>query len=271
MPVWECTNEQYHSDTTHDSHSSLDMFHASVEQYAALRVFKTIARPAPTEPMVFGSLFHTVVLEPERIGLEYAIERHFDRRTKQGKIDSAQFAEENSGKKIVTQQDIDQANAMTAGIIRNPVARLLLLDEDGQVEGSYKWVDAATGCKLKMRVDLLIANGGSIVDLKSTKNPSPAEWMKAVDNFGYHRQAAMYLEGAKACGMEIDQFIFLAVSKEPPHECVAYELDERAIYTGREENKRIMQDLAARRASNDWSGRWSGKVQTVSLPTWHKF
>ena len=43
---WECTNAEYHANDTHDSHSSLDLFMHSIEQYAARRMFRTARSPA---------------------------------------------------------------------------------------------------------------------------------------------------------------------------------------------------------------------------------
>src|SRR5579864_8900893 len=155
---WNCTNAEYHGDLTHDSHSSLDLFMHSIEQYAARRVFRTVPNPPPTIPMVIGSLFHTTVLEPEQLAAEYAEREKNDRRTKAGKIAAADFEERASGKTIVEPEQIELAWAMRDGIFRNNYAAELLR-APGLSEVSMQCVNQDTGLPLKIRVDRLTQTG----------------------------------------------------------------------------------------------------------------
>jgi len=260
---WECTNAEYHADVTHNSHSSLDLFMHSIEQYAARRVFFTIPAPAPTPAMLFGSLFHTTTLEPESLDTDYVVAEKHDRRTKKGKIGHADFVERSAGKTIVDAADASKAWAMRSGIGRNAVAAQLV-SGPGISEVSMRCQDQDTGLLLKIRIDRLTANG-ILVDLKSTEDVSPNAWSKTVYNFGYHRQAAMYLDCAKVYGIP-GPFIFVAVSKTPPHEAVCYQLDAGAIGMGRAENNTIMRELKTCLCTEKWQGRWSGAINSVGLP-----
>jgi exodeoxyribonuclease VIII len=260
---WECTNAEYHADVTHNSHSSLDLFMHSIEQYAARRVFFTAPNPAPTPAMLFGSLFHTAVLEPESLEKEYVLEEKHDRRTKVGKAGAADFIERSEGKIITSADDMDKAWAMRHGICRNSAAASLVFSP-GISEVSMKCLDEETELPLKIRIDRLTENG-TLVDLKSTDDVSPTAWSKTVYNFGYHRQAAMYLDCAKQYGIP-GPFIFIAVSKTPPHEAVCYQLDAQAVGLGRAENHSIMSELRCCLEHNNWMGRWSNQVNSVGLP-----
>lgn len=260
---WQCSNHDYHADLTHDSHSSLDLFMRSVEQYAARRVFNTVQPPPPTEQMEFGSLFHSICLEHDKFDEEYILQEKFDRRTKKGKIGWADFLERAYGKKIVEPEDVERAYAMRDGVDRNAYSSALIFD-NGISEVSMQCVDQETGLPLKIRIDRLSATG-EMGDLKSTNDVSPSEWSKTVYKYGYHRQAAMYLDCARQYGIE-GPFTFIAVSKEPPHEAVPYRLDENAVAMGRAENGIILRELKERWETGDWHGRWSSGVQVVGLP-----
>ena len=190
--------------------------------------------------MIFGSLFHTTVLEVESLEREYSLEEKHDKRTKKGKIGYADFAERSEGKTIVSQVDMDKAWEMRVGIGRNPTAAQLVFGP-GISEVSMQCCCQETGLPLKIRTDRL-TESGKLVDLKSTEDVSPSAWSRTVYTFGYHRQAAMYLDCAKQYDIP-GPFIFVAVSKSPPHEAVCYQLDEQALSLGRSENELILREL----------------------------
>lgn len=266
--LWDCTNGDYHGSVGEDSHSSLDLFYESIEQYAGRRVWRNCPPQEATEAMLFGTLFHSAVLEPEKFEEEYLVAEKHDRRTKVGKAGWAEFVERAEGKTIVEGKDIYKAKAMYDGVCRNPQARALIEDR-GRSEYSLRWTDEETGCKLKMRMDKLNWDG-TIVDLKTTEHVGPEAWSRTTHNFGYHRQAAMYLEGLQSCLkpgiVHKGRFVFLACSKTPNHECVAYELDFNSLMLGRSQNYSIMKELTERRRTGKWLGRHSDKINIISLP-----
>ncbi len=258
-------NETYHLDYSRDSHSSLEMFRRSIEEYAAVRVHRTMMPPEPTPAMVFGAAFHTFILEPDRFQRDYAVSPTFDRRTKNGKEAAAQWAAENAGKIPVAVEDLDLMEAMLAGLRRNRFA-VGAIDSAGVVETPVEWDCEQTGLALKCRPDKVLASG-LIVDLKTTNEIEPVEFAKTVANFGYHRQAALYLAGLSRRGIT-GPFLFVAVSKRPPHESACYVLDPPTIEKGQEQNRLTLAELAERKLNGDWAGRWSNVIETVSLPRW---
>lgn len=260
---WDCTNAEYHGSLDEDSHSSLDLFYESVEQYAAKRVFRTCPYPPPTPEMEFGTLFHTTVLEPHLLDEDYIAFEKFDKRTTAGKQGFADFCARAGKRKAVTGEDLAMARAMFEGVMRNPEARYLI-EAEGKCECSIKAVDPDTGLPLKIRTDKLNKNG-VIADLKTTQRVDPESWAKTTHNFGYHRQAALYLDVVKGLGME-GPMHFIAVSKQPPHECVVYHLGFNTLNLGRSENKGILFELAYRRRENKWDGRYSGVSNEIEVP-----
>ena len=255
----------YHIDFSRDSHSSLEIFRRAIEEYAAVRVHRTIPPPAPTPAMLFGAAFHTYVLEPEKFRQYYVIPPSFDRRTTVGKIAAAAWDTTHGDLLSITQEDMNLMAGMLAGLGRNKFAAAVIAGE-GTIETPIEWTDEQTGTPLKCRPDKVLKNG-LIVDLKTCVDIEPGDFARAVANFGYHRQAALYLEGCKTIGAE-GPFLFIAVSKRPPHETVCYTLDYAALELGNSQNLLTLAELAERRLKADWSGRWGNRIETLSLPRW---
>lgn len=263
--LWLCSADEYHASLSEDSHSSLQTFRVSVERYAAERVYRTLEREPPTPAMQLGSLLHCMVLEPESLESRYVVRPDgIDRRTKAGKEQWERFEATANGKTIVTADDINLASAMRDGIMRNPHARAAL-EADGISEASLRWQCQETGCPLKCRLDRL-HHSGLVVDVKTTDDVSPDGWSRTLHKFSYHCQAALYTEGIHQAFGESVPFLFISVSKRPPHETCCYLLRTNALECGRQQNLRTLQELAGRRARNDWTGRWSDKIHEVDIP-----
>lgn len=263
---WDCTNSEYHGSLEEDSHSSIDLFIESVEQYAARRVFRTVNNPLPTPEMLFGTLFHTTVLEPHLLDEDYITFEKHDRRTKAGKEGFADFCRRAGNRTVVEQADLDLAREMYDGVMRNPEARSII-EAPGRCEATIRLADPDTGLPLKVRMDKL-NDSGVLADLKTTWHVNPESWARTTHNFGYHRQAAMYLDCTKLY-LGIDgPLVFLACSKTPPHECVCYKLGFNSLNLGRSENKSAMFEIEYRRRENDWAGRHSGKINEIEVPAY---
>ena len=260
---WNCTNAEYHGSLTEDSHSSVDLFIDSVEEYAAKRVFRTCPYPPPTPEMEFGTLFHTTILEPHLLDEEYIEAEKFDKRTTDGKQGFADFCARAGKRKAVTGADLAMAKDMFEGVMRNKEARRII-EADGKCECSIKSIDPDSGVPLKVRTDRL-NNNGEIGDLKTTQHVNPESWAKTTHNFGYHRQAALYLDVLKELGVS-GPMHFIAVSKTPPHECVVYHLGFNTLNLGRSQNKAALFELSYRRREKLWTGRYSGSSHEIEVP-----
>jgi len=140
------TNEEYHADPA-VSASHLHMAEKSPYHYWS-RYLNPDRQPVkPTAAMLFGTLVHTAVLEPDELRNRYDLAP--DRRTKAGKELAAEM--ESKGITPVSAADMDAALAM-AGAVRSHQAAAELL-RDGQAEQSFWWDDADTGMRCKCRPD----------------------------------------------------------------------------------------------------------------------
>jgi hypothetical protein len=268
--IWRVTNEEYHADITHDSHSSLKIFRESVPLYAALRVHRTISPEEPTPAKSFGSLAHVFLLEPEEFKRRYGVgPADCTRASKAWK--EAEIAAE--GKELLKPQDMARLRAIRKAILANSLGRKLI-ENDGLVEVSLRWTCPVTGIPLKVRLDVILRSG-LILDLKTCTDVSPDGWARAVADYRYAHQAAMYMEGVRqGLGYALD-FAFVAVdsgssTEQPgtPHQCVVYSISERDIEVAAKQNYELRAELKDRRQREDWSPRLSGRVVETKTVPW---
>lgn len=269
--IWECTNEEYHSDYSRVSRSMLEVFRESPSRYHGRFVAKTIPAPEPTEALVFGSLFHVAVLEPEKYTRDYFVppalapdNQPWDRRKKDHK---EWWKEIEADKRTpITAEDNKLVLAMRAAIGRCPHAANLVFDES-MSETAIWWIDSETGIARKSKRDTLHRNGTIIVDIKSCRDASPQAFARDCVNFGYHRQVATYTEGHEVVTGEPPRaMVFVCIEKNEPHDVAAYELDEEAVALGNRQNREALNRLAKCIETGDWTAEYQRRVKRLTLP-----
>jgi len=217
-----------------------------------------------TEAMLTGAVTHTTILEPGELLQRYAVKpRGMSFSTTAGKTwRDAQTLE------IVPQADVDAAGAMRAAMLRVPVLRNLL--SAGEAEISAFWVDKDTGVRCRARPDWLHMTGPKraiVLDVKTISELTPDTVARAIANYGYHRQEAHYSNGLRACGIDVEEFVFGFVSNSYPFLAVAYVLDDETKQQGADEVAELVERFAKCRERNDWPAFGDG-YQLNGLPTW---
>lgn len=239
----------------------------------------------PTAAQRIGSAAHKLILEPDTFGDEFAVAPDVDRRTKDGKALWAEFVEENAGKVVLNESEMDQLEAMRDAVMAHPAARGLLSSVPGRAELSAYWRDAETGVLCRCRPDFWRADG-IIVDLKTTDDASPEEFGRSILKWRYHVQAAMYLDGTRAAaeqggGLDLivdpaqgegfaaipEHFLFIVVEKKPPHAVAVYKLDSLSLAHGTAEYRRDLARFAECLANDSWPAFGETVLQT-GLPEW---
>ena len=246
------------------SASGLNLIHRSPAHYKENRDNPSES----TAAMIFGSMFHTLALEPELFKVEYAVlPSGLDRRTKEGKAIYADFQIENVGKQMVSADDYVAARNMVKGLRSHSRANQALAG--GQAELSIFWQahgpDGLIDCK--SRLDY-VTESGVIVDLKTTTDARIDPFSRQCWQLGYHRKAAFYMDAYKAMfGKEAEGFLFIALEKEPPYGTALYLLDETASDQGRRE---YIHDLNAYAEclKNDLWPCYPDEVMAILLPAW---
>jgi hypothetical protein len=258
----DLSNAEYHADPA-VSKSHLDQVARSPAHYWARFLDPDRVPPDPTPAMVLGTALHTAVLEPHLWGEQFAVPpQAFDRRTKAGKELAQAFEAETQGKTVLTPDDAARIKRMADAVHQHP-ASSFLLDLPGTREASYFWDDEETGLRCKCRPDWHSADCRIIVDVKTTEDASPRGFQKSVANWRYHVQANWYQRPFT----EAEQFLFIAVEKQPPHLVAVYAATPAMVAAGgraADENLRL---IASCRAAGQWPG-YSDEIQPIDLPTW---
>lgn len=199
--------------------------------------------PAPSPALAFGTLVHTLVLEPEREG-DYVVldaaaiagtnpktSRPYDHPQMTAKFKAALAEAEGGGKSVAAQADWDAARAMRDAVhAHKTAASILEMCPRHEVSG---WARHETGVLVKGRLDLL--GNGIVADLKTTKDADPERFGRTCSDFYYHVSAGNYADIAEAAGERIETVVFVNVEKEPPYRVAVVELATRAVDLGREQ------------------------------------
>lgn len=195
-----------------------------------------------TKAMRIGSALHTMVLEPEKFDLEFIVPSlPINARTKEGQ--AAKKALESSGKTVLSIDEHQLVISMTKAIRNHPGANALLSNGFAEQSIFHKHSDLEVLCKVRPDYRKITKLGKHIiVDVKTTDDASREEFIRKIVSFRYHVQAGYYWDIVEeATNIPVDEFIFVAVEKNPPHGVALYSCDWYTITTGRYE---YLQNLA---------------------------
>lgn len=155
-----------------------------------------------------------------------------------------------------------------AGNVRKSDAAMTLLS-DGKAEEVAVWKDPETGVLCKARLDWLSSDRNVIVDLKSTTDARPEKFKRSIQEYGYHRQVAWYLDGVEyASGTRPGVFAFIVYESTAPYAAAYYYADQEMITIGRRENRILLRSYADCLASGKWPG-FPEELREISLPAWY--
>lgn len=253
---------EYHSITDRISNSYL----------SRLAICPAAARipQVETQPMVFGKAFHSFVLDGlAAFARDVCILPELNRRTNQGKADYEAFQKANEGKAIISQEDLAAIMEMDKSVKSHPLAKNLI--GTGTNEVSVFWNDSFSGLPCKARPDK-VPGQNTLVDLKKTRGASAHSFQRSIIDFGYHRQAAFYLDGMrKATGENYDLFAFIAVEDSEPYRVEVYTLSQDFINYGRTEYQRLINIENNCRQKGEWPNYTSAEATEIELPKYINF
>jgi len=220
----QLTHDCYYQDTEYVSNSMLSNLTGKSPEYFRF----AMDNPQPSTPaMKFGSALHMNVLQPEEFNERYAVSPKFDKRTKQGKIDSAEFVKANMFKTVITEQEYHLVEQMTDKLMRDSDAKALLTN--GDKEQIIAWENEEYGVKCRGMLDVFNRDANIIVDLKTTQDSSYNGFASSVRKFKYYKQAAFYMDAVRA-----DEFYIVAIEKSPPFSINIIQLGDDLLDKGRE-------------------------------------
>lgn len=267
------SNADYHA------HESLSSSGVKVFNRSPLHYWQAYLNPNREEvetkaTMNLGSLVHTLFLEPDQYSAEYAIlPEDINKRTKEGKAAFAAFEEANAGKCLISAEQYQTAQNMTASLESHPVTRVLD-KHDGIVEASIFYADPVTGVECRVRPDWCLPPceafpNGLIIDLKTTDDARPTAFARTCANFGYDLSAAMYVDAFQLHYQtnEAPDFLFLVAERDAPFAVACYQASYDMLNHGRNKLVHSLSQFAKCQISNIWPG-YPALINPIELPAW---
>jgi exodeoxyribonuclease VIII len=205
--------------------------------------------------LIEGRLQHTVFLEPDKFDDEFAIEPNVDRRTKAGKAEYEDF-KSSIGDRTPVKQDMVDVCMERREIVKQYVPAVT---DDVELTICFMWHEHP----FKARLDW--HDGSAAWDLKTARDASPSGFRRAINNFNYHMQAALYLDACAASGLGAEQFMFLAQEKAHPYPYAVYTLSDEAVEYGRAKNEQALKTLLRCKENDDYRPFNVSGVQVVEI------
>lgn len=264
--VYDISIEEYHScegysrsKLIHFAKSPLHFWHEAFGKKAQQKTADVIKKANPLE---FGNALHTYVLERDSFDDRYIAMPKVNRATTVGKNAYQAFLAQAEGKQIICSEALDELKSMDLSIKMHKDATALISDAD--YEKSLFWTDPDTGILCKVRPD--IWHNNFICDLKTTQSGALRDFQKSVYAYSYHIQAGMIQEALKhVLGVDMQNFIFVAIEKEAPYAVAVYRLDPLAVSLGVARFKNILQGIKTCTETNNWP---SYPTEWIGVPRW---
>jgi hypothetical protein len=227
-----------------------------------------IAERVPTPPMRLGDVAHCAVLEPDKIGKRYAV--WTGSSTGNMNFQGNEFKEfkaesERRGRRVIKQDELDDAMAMAAAIKRSRLAQRYMAK--GVPELSLVWKDKETGLVCKARIDWLSKSiADVVVELKTAAAIGPHAFEPRFAKAQYDVQIAFYADGYRAVTGRDLHGKCVAIESAPPYDVGVYDLAE-AIDTGRIYYREMLQRLSECIRTREWPGQFT-EERSLQLPRW---
>lgn len=251
------TNQAYHSEEA-TSRSDLELIQRSPKHYKYAK-----NNPSPrTEAMQIGEWVHTLVLEPEEFKTEFYNEQDIinevmlERPELRSVRASSNYKDRcaelvSEGYTILKEEQMIMLENIQAAVTENPLFQAIV--QEGVPELScFAKLD---GHLCRARPDFVSFKRNFIIDLKTTQNAHKMKFIDHIYNYGYHRQAAFYMDVvSEATGVPIQGYGIVAVEKDPPYGVCCYTLSSDFIGIGRSEYRENLEKLIEAKTKNEWPG-----------------
>lgn len=214
-----------------------------------------LTHPRTTGPMTLGTATHVAVLEPERFDSDFAI---WNRTTGSGRSAPRNggywdaFCEEHVGQNILTADEGMTAMTIAKAVRGEPLAfKYLAL---GEPEVVLQWTMRHRKCK--GRVDWMTHVDGEpyIVGVKTARDCRHFAFGAQSAKLGYHQQWAWYHDGYQAIRGHKPALVEIVVESAAPHAVAVYRIGDDIIEQGRDEYRRLMEQLAICEETDAWPG-----------------
>jgi hypothetical protein len=237
-----------------------------------------------TRAMKFGNLVDCMALTPQSFETEYSILPEFypctptkkDLRTEKPWNAAANFCKdlqeeiELAGKQAVKTNDWMEARKAVENLKAfRPYAELM---EGAHTQSAMfgDLIDEGIATPAKSLLDILPTHAKwkhCIADMKTTAEMSEQHFAKTVNKFGYHRQAAIYLDLHNAItGEDRDTFYIVWVHSKAPYEVAMRPISASAIAEGRRWYRNALRIWNECVTTGVFPSPWDDITKPIDLP-----
>lgn len=201
-------NKTYHTDDFFTSSTAVKLLYYDIPKYEKEYIRKEKIIEGDKPAFTIGSLFHSMLLEPEMVQSDYAFFPGWDGR----EAGFQEFKSKNLGKTVVTMAQKMQVDRMVDSFKKHPVAMKKL--EGGKNELTL-CVDLF-GIPVKVRFDHINIDEGYILDLKTSGFEVDYDTfkMQGIGNLKYQVSAGLYTLAAEEYFQKPFDFYFGCSSKK---------------------------------------------------------
>lgn len=260
--IYDIPEEEYHGDLTSLSSSGA----RKIMQECPSKFWYGVNNPEPaSKALDFGKAAHCWLLERDVWrARHYVLPEGHNGTTKAGKIETAKAKE--SGKTDIKFDAFQHIRGMKEALEAHPYASAAFAH--GEPEKSHYWRCKETDVMCRMRPDITPAHNGQIIaDYKTTLSAQPRYLERKTYEYGYHMQAAWYLDGLFAAGYDDPEFYLVFQEKKPPYVITIIRPTDKALAAGEVLNLKAKDEFRV----GQETGVWRDYVQRViymDLPPW---
>ncbi len=201
-----------------------------------------------TKAIQWGSLMDCMALTPERFESDYAITPAVYKDAKTGEEKPwnwnanvcKEWRRQHRGKQLVKPETVAEAKKAVSVLMADLPIRGLIKGSQRQVMVTAEYHDKETGVvvSIKTLIDVCPVKASpfdeSLADLKTTNSAALGSWTQHVYKFGYHWQAAMYLDAYNCAGDDKRiEFLHIVQENYSPFETGRRLLSQEYVELGR--------------------------------------
>lgn len=165
--------------------------------------------------------------------------------------DAFQAQAQAAGNEIITQNEYDQIMGMVRAVQQySNINAILSKCKKAVLVGEL----CQTMCKAE--VDCFYEKSDTLFDIKTCQDASPDGFSKAAYQYGYHIQAAFYLDLCESLGNKKEHFQFICIEKEAPWlvNLLTISKGSREYDLGRQQYTTAINSIALCEKSGEWAG-----------------
>jgi len=214
------------------SYSSLKQFRKSPKHY-----IQYLTKPfAPSAEMMLGTLVHTLTLEPEEFEKRYML---YVKPTGTGSVAAKNNLIDiaNQAKRIlITQEEVDTAKIIHQALMDHEQSRILI-ENRRKVEINLRWRHKETNLPLTGKIDFESRAWDTdfILDLKTSRDSDPDEFLKQAVKLDYHMQVGSYSDGYPRKFFKFPNFMFIVVETVEPYNVSVMFCDNKYVEQAKDE------------------------------------